>query len=352
MRNIISVFLTAGLLLGGLGHGVRGNDTVAPPDAGRVLILENDRTMTGDIERVGVQYRIKRLIGETWIPAESVVKLCASLDEAYQFLRRRANLNDADERLRLADWCRQHGLRDAALAEAQEALKLRPEERVRRLVAHLQEARAREAKPTTPTTAEPESPRIEVTAESLGMFASKVQPILMNACVNCHAGGRGGSFQLSRVSTPGLASRRSTEKNLAAVLAQLNARDSGPAKFLLKAISVHGPGMTQAPLKGREATAFRLLEQWALRTAESQPAPRDVAHASVTAPPARGEEGWGKDRDAKPQAPPTPPPAPAKEPVKRPESVDPVDPEGFNREFHPTRSNPPTPPPGNERPGK
>ena len=40
--------------------------------------------------------------------------LCGSLEEAYQFLRKRANLNDPDERLRLAEWCRQHDLREQA----------------------------------------------------------------------------------------------------------------------------------------------------------------------------------------------------------------------------------------------
>ena len=41
-------------------------------------------------------------MGETWVPAKNVLCLCDSLEDAYAFLRSRANPRDADERLRLA----------------------------------------------------------------------------------------------------------------------------------------------------------------------------------------------------------------------------------------------------------
>ncbi len=350
MRKIIAISLGAGLLLGAAVTWGRATDPAAPPAprlAGRVLVLDNERTVTGDVERVGDRYRIKRLVGETWIPASSVLKLCATLEEAYDFLRRRANLNDPDERLRLADWCRQHGLRDAAVEEAKAAAALRPkDERIRRLVAHLQESRNRTQAPPAPPVQEPPGPRVEVTAETLGVFATKVQPILMNACASCHTGGRGGSFQLVRVSTPGLTSRRSTEVNLAAVLPQLNGKDAAASRLLQKAISIHGAGMTQAPLKGRDTTAFRLLETWAVRAVETNPNLREEAHASAAPSPTprRPEEStFGKDRDVKPAAASAVPAEskPAAVP-KRGEGADPVDPDAFNREFHPEKKAPPS----------
>ena len=70
----------------------------APTEKGRVLVFLSERTLSGDIERVGDHYRVRRLIGETLIPADQVLKLCGSLEEAYQALRGRANLNDPDER--------------------------------------------------------------------------------------------------------------------------------------------------------------------------------------------------------------------------------------------------------------
>src|SRR5947209_8520781 len=57
-------------------------DPVTPLKAGRVLVLENARILEGDIERVGDQYRIRRTIGETWLPADKAQCLCADLEEA------------------------------------------------------------------------------------------------------------------------------------------------------------------------------------------------------------------------------------------------------------------------------
>src|SRR5260370_1266893 len=54
-----------------------------PPVPGRVLLLENERALQGEVERIGEQYRLRRSAGETWIPADQVVRVCASLEEAY-----------------------------------------------------------------------------------------------------------------------------------------------------------------------------------------------------------------------------------------------------------------------------
>ncbi|MFO0930619.1 MAG: hypothetical protein U0736_26910 [Gemmataceae bacterium] len=193
--------LLAGLLTELAGTEPTPSVPAAPPAraAGRVLVLDTERTVTGEIERVGDQYRIKRLIGETYLPADRVLKVCGSLDEAYDFLQRRANLNDPDERTRLAEWCRQHGLKRQAVTEAKAALALKPtDDRLRRLVRYLEESLARGETPTAAAPREEPHPRIEVSADSLNLFTSRVQPILINACASCHNAGRGGTFQLSR----------------------------------------------------------------------------------------------------------------------------------------------------------
>src|SRR5438067_2033375 len=104
-------------------------DAPAGPGAalvrGKVLVLENEETLTGDIEKVGELYHVRRLIGETTVPAERVLRLCASMEEACAFVRDRANLTDPDERLRLAAWCRLNGLHEQAVAEVKAAVDLR-----------------------------------------------------------------------------------------------------------------------------------------------------------------------------------------------------------------------------------
>jgi hypothetical protein len=373
MRNNIGVFLGVGALLGAVLAPVRATEPTrqpapeaggAPahavraevgPEVGKVLVLDNERTLTGDIERIDDQYRIKRLIGQTWIPAAKVMKLCGSLEEAHAFLQARANLRDPDERMRLADWCRQHGLREQALAEAREALALRPQDsRAKRLVSYLQEAKARASTPAPAPAAEKPLPRIDVTAESLNLFAARVQPILMNACANCHTGGRGGSFQVTRTYSSGLANRKALEQNLAVAMAHVNTREPHLSRLLTKSVSIHGAGMTKAPLPGRQAKAYRVLEQWVMETlannpqlCEQLPAPSAQASAAPVLklpppPPPAGSSIWGEARST--AAPGKAPVQPLAPPPARTESSDPVDPEQFNRAFHPNRP-PPAPKP-------
>src|SRR2546423_461335 len=102
---------------------VRAEEPSAAQTTGKVLVLDTERTLEGDIERQGEQYRVRRTGtgtlggGEVWVQRENVLRLCETREDAYQFLRARANLRDPDERLRLANWCHQHGLRRQAIEE-------------------------------------------------------------------------------------------------------------------------------------------------------------------------------------------------------------------------------------------
>src|SRR5262249_13746097 len=138
-----------GLVLGALALAapawliVRAADSSEPPGKGHVLLLQNERTLEGDIEKVGEQYRVRRTVGETWVPANKVLFLCQTNEEAYAYLSERANLRDPDERLRLAQWCHLHDLREQALAEVSAAAKLRPNHApTQRLLAGLQRSAA------------------------------------------------------------------------------------------------------------------------------------------------------------------------------------------------------------------
>src|SRR5215469_13770065 len=140
MKMIISSLVLLGVLaLPGSGP-LCATDPPKSLEKGSVLILKNEHTMEGDIERLDGRYRVRRAAGETWVPADRVLCLVASLPDAYAFLRSRANLEDADERLRLANWCRFNGLRSQALAEVRAAAELRPDHaETRRLLEHLKQ---------------------------------------------------------------------------------------------------------------------------------------------------------------------------------------------------------------------
>src|SRR5262245_1550067 len=177
-----------------------------PPRPAKVLLLDNHEVIDGDaVERVGDRYRIQRGASETWLPAARALAACADRAAAYQFLRAKADLKNPDERVRLAMWCGRHGLRTEAVAEANAARELRPDHlATRRLLDELLRAAAKPPQPPPPApqpapAPAPEPPPPDVSPEAFALFTTKVQPILMNACANCHANNRGGGLKLVRV---------------------------------------------------------------------------------------------------------------------------------------------------------
>ena len=260
---------------------------------GKILILENQRVLEGDIDRIGDQYRVRRGMGEVLLPASAGMKLCESWDEAYQFMRSRANLGDPEERLRLARWCQLNGLRPQALAEVAAALEMRvdyPEAK------QLQALLARPSAPATPvslvkspTKPKPSEPGVDLSAETLAYYNSKVQPILMNACAHCHTAGRGGAFQIHRSNEAG-GQRAALQKTLASIVAYINMDAPAQSPLLVKAVSVHFP-KGAAPLSGRQSPAFKTLERWVLGVPEHNPHLRGSGLAStvelIPTPPQR-----------------------------------------------------------------
>ncbi len=359
MKNILLPFL--GLVLLALAPDA---PVAAPPSAG-VLVLENENTMEGDIERVGEQYRVRRIIGETWVPAQQVLGVCGTMEEAYALVRRRANLRDADERLRLARWCRVHGLHAQAVEELRGAVQLRPQHaEMRRMLAVLEQS---QAAPPPPAPLRPEAvagpaPEVTVTGDCLSLYATRVQPILMNACAHCHTPSAPGPFKLVRCYEQGLGNRHTVQQNLAAVLAQVNFSQLQASPLLTKAISDHGK-TGQAPLRGRQAAAYRTLEEWVRLTLENNPQLQRPAGGQPSV--AQNHAVFGEEARTSPPpaiktvvartlATPTPA-APADEtparvkPAPAPaRPADPFDPEEFNRMTHPAGPQTPGPagPPG------
>lgn len=312
-----------------------------PAEKGRVLLLVNERVLEGEIERVGNQYRVRRPVGETWVPAGSVMQLCPDLESALRLLRTRANLRDPDERLRLARWCHLYGLKPQAIEEVQAAVKLRPDHSAsRRLLDHLQQSAAQGEPAEAPPPPAPEAPAptvppVDLSAEAIAQFCTRIQPILMNACANCHATGRGGAFKLTRVYDERSLSRKTVQYNLTAVLSQVNPQRPLGSALLTKAVTAHGE-LTQAPLKGRQATPYRTLEDWVRRTLASNPQLQEEAKASDGGPAA--EPAFAENRPTATPSVSAPPieAKPATEP-QTPQPVDPFDPVQFNRQMHPER---------------
>lgn len=264
------------------------------PTRGKVLLLDNDRILEGDIERVEGNYRIRRTIGELSIPVGRGKRLCATLNDALDVMKSQANLKDPDERLRLARWCQVNGLRDHALQEARAALDMRPDHLETVALLQTLQRFAISSNPALPPQAQPtpappprftSSPKsVDVSNEAFALFTTRVQPILMNTCVQCHSGGRGGGFQLVRSSEGG---RVAAQANLTAALEFINVERPVLSPLLLKSVSTHG-GAALPPLKGRQSAPFLTLQTWVDQLIAGNPHLKEIRQPDVVSTPPAG----------------------------------------------------------------
>jgi len=99
-------------------------------------------------------------------------------------------------------------------------------------------------------------------SESAKIFATKVHPILMNACAGCHGrNDHAGAFKLKRLDD-GYANAPGIERNLLAAVKQLDRADPGASPLLTKAVAAHGKHK-DAPLYSKAHPAYKYLEVWA-----------------------------------------------------------------------------------------
>ncbi|HEX3146609.1 MAG TPA: hypothetical protein VHR66_00815 [Gemmataceae bacterium] len=241
----------------------------AEPPATRVVILDNENLIEGEVTRLATGYQIRRAVGgDMTLPTSRVKAVVADRKEAFAFVCERANLRDADERLRLARWCSTNGLPTEALSEARIAAKMRPGFGAAERYAQSLEMTAKTAPVVDPAVVQAKTetpagdkvtdvPVIDYNSESFPLFASRVNSVLVNACANCHARDDIKGFRLTRTS-----GRPGVTKNMMSALQQVNAAEPTQSPILVKALMPHGSA-TEAPFKTRNHPAFQTLETWA-----------------------------------------------------------------------------------------
>ncbi len=234
MKPIIP-FLMVSALGAGVGWSLLAQEPATPRVTGKVLILQNERAFEGNIEKVGDSYRVRRGTGEIVVAASQALHLCADWDDALRFMRSRANLDDPDERLRLAKWCLGNHQVERAMAEAKIAMTMRPRHRETRSLVKVLEATptGQRPRPASEPVVAP-VPHIDLSFESVTAFNLRIHPILMNTCVSCHAGGYNGKFKLYRLYEGG--ERAARQRNLAAVLSFVSLAKPAASPLLVMAV--------------------------------------------------------------------------------------------------------------------
>jgi hypothetical protein len=312
-----------------LGAAVAAAD---PPARTQVVVLDNENVLEGEVTHVEGGYRVRRPSGsDVTLPARRVLAVVADRKAALGVVAERANLRDADERLRLAHWCAANGLPEEALAEAKTAARMRPGFRGAEQYVLSLEALAKVAPPSPKPEvvqaradvpakeAVTDVPAIEYNSESFPLYASRVNAILLNACAGCHAKDDVKAFRLTRTG-----GRSALTKNLMSALAQVDAADPAASPLLKKALAPHGTA-SDPPFKTRGHPAYQTLEVWArfARAPEgtpppdgplplpTPPEPRKLPELGEGKAEAKGSEAFGQESTS---APPKPPRAPGDDP--------------------------------------
>lgn len=245
-------FAIAAILLVFLDNFAVADDAMLAPRTG-LLLLRNGELLDGEITRAGDFFVVTRGTGiEIRMNAADVDFFCRSASEAYERKAAAVRPGDKASVLALAQWCLRHQLYsecDAQLAAAA-TLVNDTDPAIEALRSRLQIARE---VPAPATIAAPVSlanvpiEKIEQRLETLPpgtieKFTSIVQPVLLNRCGanQCHGPNSRNEFQLYRPPAGQLATRRFTQRNLYAVLLQLDATRPLESPLLLKASEAHG----------------------------------------------------------------------------------------------------------------
>jgi hypothetical protein len=250
---------------------------------GKFVLLKGDKLVEGSVIASGEKAVIRHASFDRAVPKADILFVAETKDEVYHFMLAKVAATDAAKRLGVARWCMFAGLREQALTEAREILKLQPTNTAAADMALSLEGSLKEfpgdgstqvvAKPTAGTLVAVE-PEADVTPEGATAFIARAQPVLANQCMECHARANYlGAFKLIRI-TGFEVGPQSTNANLRATAAQLKKDDPLNSPLLTKALSAHG-GMKQPAFVSRQAGGFRVLEAWTLMAVGSatQPMP-------------------------------------------------------------------------------
>lgn len=274
-----------------------------------VLVLRNGEVLVGRVTRIGDRYLVTNRGGvELRVPTRDVEMHCADLDEAYQRKRLLVAPGDASARLQLADWCLRCGLCVQAADELLTVQAIAPRDpRAVALQRRLQTAAAvppqRESPAATGAPSQ-ESARDASLArapsplprKSVEQFASRIQPLLVNRCASngCHGGRAATSLQITNSGLGQAMTWRSTQRNLATVVQQIDPAHPAASALLTVPQRAHG-GLSGPVFSERDRVQLELLEDWVHTVAPALP-PSPASAGGLAAKPSLDGEGRTKPK--------------------------------------------------------
>lgn len=269
--------------VGPVGSSV--NRSSKPGRSERVLVLRTGRVMKGRIKTISTGWLVSTDRGNAVIPFDQVHFDADDLNEAYLRLRIQGGKPTVASHLRLAEWCLSQDILAEAARELRDALKKDPANETARLMLNRVDTEIRRRTPEDPeveqshdvTILTEQTPQLEddevrslsgLSPESAREFVASIQPLLLNKCGNarCHGPAADNGFQLTRTRSGASNSRIVSERNLAAVLNDLQPEQNGRARLLNV---IRGSHAGRTIFNGRYGSVqLQTLQRWMKATAK------------------------------------------------------------------------------------
>ena len=99
--------------------------------AGKFVVVKGNKLIEGVVKTEGDKVVVRQGALDRTFTKADVLYVAESRDEVYRFMLAKVPADNADSRLLVAKWCTLNGLREQALTEAREILKLMPGHRAR-----------------------------------------------------------------------------------------------------------------------------------------------------------------------------------------------------------------------------
>jgi hypothetical protein len=247
-------------------------DSDLAPRAG-VLLLRNGSVIAGNILRIGDRYEVGFTDGDVRVRATDVDFVGDDLKDCYEHRRKGIDFSKVRDHLDLAEWCMRHDLKAQAGRELRDAIACDPAHPKiavieRRLVMSLEDIEETEAAEPrrlgTATSDELDRMVRTMPSGTVETFTNTIQPLLLNQCSTsgCHGPSSSTSLRLIRVAPGKVQSRRSTQRNLHAVLNNINQEKPDNSPLLTLPIKPHGTNRT-AVFTSRHAFQYKQIVDWA-----------------------------------------------------------------------------------------
>ncbi|MBW3595961.1 MAG: hypothetical protein KY475_01650 [Planctomycetes bacterium] len=337
-----------------LAASAASGDDRSPASPDGVLVLRNGHVIRGQITRLGDRYLVAfGESGEVRLPADEVEFQCRDLEEAYARKQALLDPRNLRQRLELGEWCLRHELHHRAADQLLAALSINPFDpralALRRRLLHAAEADRIAAESPAEAGSGVDWSKVEqaledMPAPAVEMFASVVQPLLLNRCGTnaCHGSQANREFRLLRPLTDGQTlPRRLTQRNLYAALQMLNSAEPDRSPLLTVPRGPHG-GEPAGLFDGRRERQWEQLREWArLAASRGEPGRQQIGSlpderpAAATAPLSvvRQHEIHRSVFTGHPES---------REPGAIGPARDPFDPDIFNRRYFPDNKPPAT----------